>query len=427
MPKTTCCAKFVRAAHTMILRPSAICVVLASVMITACGGGGGDVSPSSSAAASSSTSVASSSPTNALPTIEGVIPAGSNVLKVTVTPSYVNGPMASITICEPGTANCRTIDNMLIDTGSVGVRVKASVLAGLLLPAVLNDAGYPAAECLTFASATVWGAVRSADVQMAGEVARNLPLQVTSDPSIPSGDASGCPAQAGLAGENGIIGIGYNAQDCGFACTVTTNRYYSCPPGKSSCSQYKMTLGTQVANPIMAFNSPNNNGVIFSMPSIPDGGAAKVTGTLIFGIGTQANNTVGGLTVLPVSQVGTLSVILDGIAYPKSKVDSGTNYSLLPDPSLPTCTSGGYFCPPTTTARALVVQGANSAVTKETSLTIVNRSSQMSGAGASNVVHYYDLGKQSALLGLSFFYGKTIAFGMNGANTSVGVGPFVAL
>ena len=56
-----------------------------------------------------------------------------NVLAVTIDSgpsgsSYVNGPFATITLCEPGTNNCQTIDHLLIDTGSTGIRVLESVV-----------------------------------------------------------------------------------------------------------------------------------------------------------------------------------------------------------------------------------------------------------------------------------------------------------
>ena len=56
-----------------------------------------------------------------------------NVLDVVVDPGpkdnrcvaigYTNGLFANVTICVPGTTTCQTIDHLLVDTGSVGVRV----------------------------------------------------------------------------------------------------------------------------------------------------------------------------------------------------------------------------------------------------------------------------------------------------------------
>ena len=79
------------------------------------------------------TSKASSSVTASLPIT--VTPAGTtaNVLPISVnlgvlptTNPYLNGAFASVQ-CDPGTSTCRTIDNVLVDTGSFGLK---SSLAG---------------------------------------------------------------------------------------------------------------------------------------------------------------------------------------------------------------------------------------------------------------------------------------------------------
>lgn len=395
----------------------------AALLVSACGGG--DSGTGSPAPSTSSSNSSSGTPNGtALAPVAGTVPAGSNVLKVSIN-STTNRAMASVTICTPGsTTDCVTVDNMELDTGSVGIRVNASALAGLALPSVLNDAGYPAAECLSFLTANVWGAVRSANVTLGSELARNLPIQVVSDSGIPSASASGCSALTSLPGMNGVIGIGYKAQDCGFTCTATTNEYFSCPPGAAACGPYKLPLASQVANPVMAF-AADNNGVIFDLPAIPTEGASTVSGALIFGIGTQGNNSQVGLTVLPVgSQTGALNATLNGTVYPQSIVDSGTQFSMFTDSAIATCTSGAY-CPANATIENVTLQGVSGSSTKAATFPVANASVQKAGS-ANNVAISYNSTKQ-IILGLPFFYGRTIAFGYVGANTSLGVGPFVAL
>src|SRR4051794_14396704 len=46
-----------------------------------------------------------------------------NTMPVTVGCGYQNEPCVSVTICEPGTSNCQTIPNVLLDTGSYGLRL----------------------------------------------------------------------------------------------------------------------------------------------------------------------------------------------------------------------------------------------------------------------------------------------------------------
>ncbi len=76
----------------------------------------------------------------------------------------------SVTICQTGTSNCATIDDVQVDTGSNGLRLLASALpASLALPAVPSGGGV-SGECAVFGSGYAWGAVRRADVRMAGQV-----------------------------------------------------------------------------------------------------------------------------------------------------------------------------------------------------------------------------------------------------------------
>ncbi|MGA7179374.1 MAG: DUF3443 family protein [Thiobacillaceae bacterium] len=62
--------------------------------------------------------------TNQVPLVVDAGPSGANA---------INAPYVSVTLCAPGTTNCQTIDHVLVDTGSSGLRILASVLnAGLL-------------------------------------------------------------------------------------------------------------------------------------------------------------------------------------------------------------------------------------------------------------------------------------------------------
>ena len=54
----------------------------------------------------------------------------------------VNQPAVTITLCPPGTPNtsqCVTVKNMLVDTGSVGVRVTSSALTDALKSQLLTQ------------------------------------------------------------------------------------------------------------------------------------------------------------------------------------------------------------------------------------------------------------------------------------------------
>ena len=160
-------------------RPTAF-AILASLALAACGGGG----------------AGSSSPPPPPP-----LPTGSNVapLIVDAGPKQlgVNLPSVTVTVCVPGTTTCQTIDHILVDTGSTGLRIVAEALAPamLSLPAATTAAGDPMYECLVFADGYSWGSVRHANAQLADGKATSLAIQLIGDPAIPIAptDCSGTP------------------------------------------------------------------------------------------------------------------------------------------------------------------------------------------------------------------------------------------
>ena len=150
--------------------------------------------------------------------------------------NYVNGVFTNVTVCVPGSSNCQTIDHVLVDTGSVGLRLLSSVLT-LSLPQE-NASNAALAECAQFSDGITWGSVRMADVKMAGEQASNIPIEVIGDPAFPNVPA-GCSSNGApqdtlqklLA--KGILGVGLFRQDCGPGCVAGTTSnpgvYYACP------------------------------------------------------------------------------------------------------------------------------------------------------------------------------------------------------
>ena len=117
-------------------------------------------------------SIAATGPPNVEPLIVDGGPSGLP------TPT-VNVPYISVTVCLPGTGTCQTIDHIVVDTGSVGLRLMASVVT-LSLPALTDASSRPLAECLQFASGTTWGSVATADVKLptSGERATSVNVQL---------------------------------------------------------------------------------------------------------------------------------------------------------------------------------------------------------------------------------------------------------
>jgi hypothetical protein len=118
---------------TMTMRQFA--ALAAFILLAACGGGGGSSNSSSSAPV---TTTPTPTPTPALTNFVTVtVDQGPSALRTGGNNLYAyNQPYVSVTLCAPGTSNCQTIDHVLVDTGSVGLRILSSVLNASLLSAL---------------------------------------------------------------------------------------------------------------------------------------------------------------------------------------------------------------------------------------------------------------------------------------------------
>jgi hypothetical protein len=155
------------------------------------------------------------------------------------------------------------------------------------------------------------------------------------------------------------------AQDCGSGSVAPApppnGTYYSCT-SPSTCSDSNATLAQQVANPATFFSS-DNNGVIVELPAVGSASAITVTGSLVFGIGTQSNNGLGSATVLQEDPTtGFITATYKGTAYSRGYIDSGSNGNFFTDSSLTTCPSPnqGFYCPGSTMMESATLQGTNS-------------------------------------------------------------------
>jgi hypothetical protein len=404
----------------------AVSVVALTAFVAGCGGGGGSSSSSSDSG-------------NSGPNQQPIAANAANTVAVTVgrgVKGIINIPTVSVKVCAPNsTSNCTTVDNVLLDTGSYGLRVVNSALGSLAnsLPVQQATAGGQLAECTHFADGFTWGTTRTATVQISGEVANNIPIQVIGDMADSTVPANGCvnganESTADALGANGILGLGVAPVDCGDACSVQANvaqfsNYYACPNG-TNCTQTLAETSKQVANPIPNF-PVDNNGVIVQMAPISSNGAASATGTVVFGIGTQSNNGNAAATTYTTDASGDFpsrgqsnSVFLD----------SGSNGYFFQDSSIPMCTGSlsDFYCPSSTQQRTVQLTGANG-VKGTATIFIANAQTLLSNA---NNYAFNDLGGQVASLtgtdlGLPFFYGRYVYYGMDKRATG-GATPFVA-
>ncbi|TKC88669.1 DUF3443 family protein [Trinickia terrae] len=408
-----------------------LAALVTALALTACGGGGGGSSGTSS---NSSTSSSSSSSTSTTTTVANVqtFTIGSNPFSVP------NAPMTSVTICVPGTTTCQTIDNILVDTGSSGLRIQSSVLS-IGLTAATATGGGTLAECMEFGSGFTWGSVRNADVKIGGETASNIPIQVAGDSvgPIPTSNCTGATEMDTPANmnANGILGIGNLAQDCP-SCTATANNttYYSCASSSTACTLTATPLTAQVINPVAAF-STDNNGVVVQLPAVTQT-AASVTGTMTFGIGTASNNTLGSATIFTTqSDTSFFNSTLGSTTTPFTIIDSGSNGYFLPNTGITQCSgSTGWFCPSSTQSLTATLQGV-SGNTKTVSFSIASEATligtgnwALNGLGANvstTLTTTFGSGKLVDL-GLPFFYGRTVYTAIQGKSTPGGTGPYVA-
>jgi len=348
-----------------------------------------------------------------------------------------NVAFVSVTICVSGTNNCQTIDHIQIDTGSAGLRILAPLIsAGLALPQQTDAAGNPLVECAQFVDGFSWGPVKMADIRIAGEQASSVPIQVIGDSNfttIPASCSSSGPPENTVQafGANGLLGAGLFLQDCGPACAQTAlpGAYYSCPAG-AACKPVQVALAQQLQNPVALF-ATDNNGVVIQVPSAPATGAMTANGTLTFGIGTQANNALGGATVLPTNpNTGTIVTNFNGHAYANSYIDVGSNLFFFGVNAFPLCTgiAQGLYCPVATQNLSATLQGTSQA-SSNVNFSVGNADQLF---GANPTFNAFDniaapSGDTSTFAwGMSFFYGRTVYTAIEQRSTPGGQGPYFA-
>ena len=396
-----------------LLRPLFAAAASAAMLALAgCGGGGGG---------------SSSSPPPTVNTQAIVVDGGPA--------SVPNIAFTSVTLCAPGTNNCQTIDHIQVDTGSTGLRILAPVLSsGISLPQQTDAAGNPLVECAQFVDGFSWGPVKMADIRIAGEQASPVPIQVIGDSNftnIPrSCSNSGPPENTVQAfGANGLLGVGLFLQDCGPRCAQSAipGTYYSCP---STCNPVPVALPQQLQNPVALF-AADNNGVIIQLPPVPDAGASTASGSIIFGIGTQADNALGSATVLPTNpSTGTIVTTYNGHAYTTSYIDSGSNLFFFGINAFPLCAgvAQGLYCPAATQNLSAILQGTSQA-SSNVNFSVASADQILSANPKFNA--FDDLAAPSGdnstfAWGLSFFYGRTVYTAIEQRSTPGGQGPYFA-
>ncbi len=403
--------------------------------------------PKTVASNASATVVATSVASNAITASLQITFSAANVLPIAVNggplasanPSsiYANGAFASVKICVPNTGTCQTIDDVLVDTGSVGLRLLGSQVT-IALPVLNDGSGNTLNNCIQFLdSSFLWGNVAQADVILSGEVASATSIQLIANPSftIPGGCLGTNEDTQQTLGANGILGIGPEPFDCGLGCDPNAGGnppaiYYLCS-ATGTCNTTFVSCGTlcqdsapnsQVTHPV--FNFPtDNNGVIVELPSVNDV-APTVTGSLIFGIGTQSNNGLGSAAVFPLDSSDNFTTTFNGQSLTASFIDSGSNGLFFPDGSLNVCADdNSWYCPASTT----VLSATNGSSSAPVSFSVDNfdtvTTANPNDAAFSNLAGPNTGGFD---WGLPFFYGRNVFTAIDGTTVGNTPGPFFA-
>jgi hypothetical protein len=347
-------------------------------------------------------------------------------------------PYISVKICAPNsTTNCQIVDHVLLDTGSTGLRIASSALlpnlqpgaTGLPLVAGSNSA-VTLAECETYVDSYVYGPLVNVDVYIAGESAKNTTMQVfgSSGFVVPPGCSSVGGTETNTVqtfGANGLMGVNLDTLDAALFFDCQSASVGSCVPNSAYAG---------MPNIVTKFAS-DNNGVVISLPAIDASGATNVvSGTLLFGVSTQTNNTPvwPTLTLITVNNTdnynfGSFSAQIGGNWY-SAYLDSGTEqiyFNDTGDAGLVPCSTdavsiyAGLYCP--TGAQSLsfnVTDYGSKSILGILPVSIVNPANLNS-----NAIAYNNLGgpisssstlDQEIALGLATFFGHTNYFLFNG-------------
>jgi hypothetical protein len=365
--------------------------------------------------------------------------------------TYVNGAFTTVTICNPNsTTACQTVGGILVDTGSYGLRILQSEIPLLKVTTFVDGNGNTLENCTSSPDGSyLWGPVAPFDIYVAGEVASSSIVQVISSSNIavPDSCSNGGTTNQNtpqLLGANGILGVGPEPTDCtvsgvnycdGSVQPIPPNIYYTCPAIGCAATDSSIIVGDamQVTNPVPSLlqvisSTSDNNGVILQLPAV-SGSQATVTGTLIFGIGTETNNQLGAATVFTLNSSDYFTTLYSGQSLTSSFIDSGSNALYFPD-VLPVCADNPqYYCPSSLTSLSATNEGATEGQ-NTVSFSVDNADTLFSSnpadaafdtlAGPQGTYNSCSQGSPSCTFdwGLPFFYGRSVYTAIDGKSVS---------
>lgn len=398
-----------------------LCLILSGVVLVSCNGGGGGGGGGST------------------PPVSGVsnpitAPTGPGYMTINVSPPGVcsynaaNIPCVTVTVCNAANT-CDTVPDIILDTGSFGLRIFNQFVSDLNLPNVTSG-GQDVAECVYYGdNSSNWGPIVKAKVQLADGISTPIiPIQLI-DNSYPGSSTTQCDSPSITPQKfrgNGIMGVGPLVYDGG--------SYYTCSNG--ICNSASIPNSKQVANPIAMLSNPEySNGLTLKFPGLNPGGATGAVGYAIFGIDTNSDNSVGsGVNVYP-SQAfnvsnGSIPIGMPVKYAPNPSVthgfiDTGSNFYFFTDNSISLCSNGLYYCP----SNSLTVNPANQNSTGNyiaTNVNILNADTLQSTNNTAFSNFGANLGHSYFDYGLPFFFNKTVYVGFTGTSSKIGSGAYWA-
>jgi hypothetical protein len=173
----------------------------------------------------------------------------------------------------------------------------------------------------------------------------------------------------------------------------------------------------------------DNNGVIVELPAVSPLGAATVSGSLVFGIGTQANNAPGSAALFTVDVQGTFTTVYQGQSYGGSFLDTGSNALYFLDSrtsGLPLCPdTADFYCPAAPQSLTATHRGVNG-TTGAVPFGVANADTLLGNLSFSVFSLLAGPNPGSFDWGLPFFFGRNVFTAIESQNTPLGFGPYWA-
>jgi hypothetical protein len=205
----------------------------------------------------------------------------------------------------------------------------------------------------------------------------------------------------------------------------------------ASCTVAQASVASliqQVSNPVPRF-SGDNNGFMLDLPAVDPSGAVGLSGALVFGIGTQANNQFLPASLLSTSTIGWITTVMSGQQLTKSFLDTGSNAMFFDSASIPLCPGSEpirFYCPATRVNESASLVGTNNgtllvnfAIDNALAL-FTSQSKAALPALAANLTPDLRTIEPGFYWGLPFFYGRRVFWGIENETSPAGTGPFYA-